>query len=593
MNSKSFFYPVVLVALWSAIFLSTITRPALFDDADSVHAEAVREMVRSGDWVTLRIDDGIRYLEKAPFMYWTAALSVSAFGFRDWAMRLPNALFSLFLILLVFRFGSRFRGEKGGFYSGIVIATCLGHYAFTRIFLPEVILSFFIAFCLYVYARITIGEAEPEYVGPIDLWCVAFYISAALAVLTKGLIGLIFPGAAIFIHILVTGNWKALRRLQLGYGIIIFLIVAAPWHIAAALANPDFLQFYFIREHFLRFLGMRWPKDSGTVPRMVFLGLHLVWLFPWSAFIWGLVRIFPKSARPPEKTEQVCLLLFIWIGVILAFFTMGSTQEYYTFPCLAAFALLLGKCLADLDSLESPQMWGLIGLGVMAAITLSTGAAMTALAWIGNHTGASSLSATLTTNPGRYDLAFGHIRDLTPATFSHLSTLVYQTAILLIVVPSASLFFALRKRWMVSFLLLAAMMIGLCHLYNAGMVAFEPVLGSKSLAKVVQYYYRPGDKIVINDCYEKGSTLNYYTGQQVYVLNCGFGVLWYGLCDKTAPKLWLTPDELVKEWKTGKRIFLFSETKPLDTLLSMHPDLNYRVLAEDGGKKILINWLGD
>ena len=590
MTSGKFLYPFALVALWSFIFVSTITRPVLLDDADSFHAEAVREMVQSGDWVTLRIDNGIRYLEKAPLMYWLAALSVSAFGLHDWAIRLPNAIFSLLLILLIFRFGTRFWGQKGGFFSGLVIATCLGHYAFTRIFLPDLILSFFTAFSLYAYARITIEEVEPVKIGPIDLWCAAIYVSAALALLTKGLIGVLFTGAIIFFHILVTGNWKAARRLRIGYGILIFLIVAAPWHIAAAIANQDFLWFYFVREHVLRFLGKRYPKDSGSVPCLLFWGLHLVWLFPWSAFIWGLVRNFPGSVRPREKTEQACLLLFIWAGVILIFFTFGATQEYYSFPALAAFALLLGKAMADLEAGQTSQKWGIAGLGVIAVIAVSTGAVMIALTWVGNHISERSLSATLTTNPERYYLAFGHIRDLTPATFRLLSPLVYKAAALLIVGPSAAFLLALRKRWLVSFLTLAAMMIGVSHLYNAGMVAFEPVLGSKSLAKVVQYYYRPGDEIVINDFYEKGSTLNYYTGLQVHVLNGGVGVLWYGLQDKTAPKLWLTEDALLKEWRSGKKIFMFSEKKPLDSFLSRHPDFDFRVLAEDGGKKILINW---
>jgi len=306
----------------------------------------------------------------------------------------------------------------------------------------------------------------------------------------------------------------------------------------------------------------------------------------------GTCPNFPKSVRPKEKTQQVCLLLFIWIGVILTFFLFSnSTQEYYTFPAFAAFALLFGKILADLDSRESSPKWGLISLGVMAALTLLAGASMIALTWWGNHSAQEyTLSGTLTTNPKRYFLAFGHVRDLTPATFSYLAPLVYKTAALLIVGPSAAFFLALRKRWMVAFLFLATMMIGLCHLYNAGLVAFEPVLGSKSLAKVVQYYYRPGDEIVINDFYEKGSTLNYYTGLQVHVIDGGFGVLWYGLHDKTAPRLCLTQEELLKEWKSGKRIFLFSEEKPMESLLSLHPDFNYRVLAEDGGKKILINW---
>ncbi|HIJ76273.1 MAG TPA: glycosyltransferase family 39 protein [Deltaproteobacteria bacterium] len=591
MSPRTLLYSTVLIVLWSAIFITTITRPALFDDNDSFHAEVVREMVQSGDWVTMRIDNGVRYLEKAPFMYWLAALSVSAFGLHDWAVRLPLALFSLLLILLVFSFGARFWDEKAGFYSGIVIATCLGFFAFTRIFLPDVILSFFIALCLYMYLRLTTEEGDAKKAGPVDLRCAAFYISAALAVLTKGLIGVIFPGAIIFVHIMVTGNWKVIRRLQIGYGIIIFLIVSAPWHVAAAFANSDFLWFYIIREHLLRYLGMRYPKDYDTVPRLLFLGLHLVWLFPWSAFIWGLVRYFPRSIRPQEKTERTCLFLFIWIGVILTFFLFSTTQEYYTLPTLAAFALLLGKAMADLDTRETFPKWGPIGLGVLAVLTLLTGAGMIALTWWGNHSQASStLAGTLRAQPEPYLLTFAHLHDLTAATFSHLAPLVYPTAGLLILGPSAAFFLALRKRWMVCFLVLTTMMVGLCHFYNAGMIAFEPVLSSKSLAKVVQYHYRPGDKIVINGFYEKGSTLNYYTGLQVYVMNAGYGVLWYGLQDKTAPKLYLTQDELINEWTSGKRIFLFSEQQPLKSFLSLHPDFNYRVLAESGGKKILVNW---
>jgi hypothetical protein len=230
----------------------------------------------------------------------------------------------------------------------------------------------------------------------------------------------------------------------------------------------------------------------------------------------------------------------------------------------------------------------------MSALMFLTGVGMIVLTWLGNHAArAYSLAETLTTNPKYYNLAFGHMHDLTPATFSLLATLVYKAAALLIVGPLAAFLFALRKRWMVSCLLLAAMMTGVCHVYHAGLVVFEPVIGSKSLAEVVQSRYRPGDEIVINDFYEKGSTLNYYTGLQVHLLNGGFGVLWYGLQDKSAPKLWLTEDELLNEWKSGKRIFLFTEREPLDSFIARHSDLNYRVLAEKGGKKILVNWRED
>ena len=606
MSSARRLYPVVLIALWLSVFITTISRPALFDDADSFHAEAVREMVLTGDWTTLRLDNGIRYLEKAPLMYWLAALSVSAFGLHDWAVRLPLALFSLFLILLVYRFGSRFFGERAGFYSGVVIATCLGHYAFTRIFLPDVLLTFFLTSCLYAYARITVEQVEPKKIGPVDLRCAALYVSAALGLLSKGLVAVVFPGAIILFHIILTGNWKVLKRLQIGYGVIIFLIVGAPWHVAAALANQDFLWFYFIREHFLRYLGLRYPKDYGTVPPLLFSGLLLVWLLPWSAFIWQLVHDFSRSvvhlwkkrtnnARPSElqsaskMPDEPSLLLFVWIVTVLLFFSFGTTQEYYSFPVLSAFALLLGKAMADLDSGQAPQKWGLIGLGVMSALTLLPGLAMIALARPESGT-TPSLYHTLTVNPKYYNLSFGHLHDLTAKTFSDLAPLVYRAAALLIAGPLAAFLFALKKRWKLSYAILTIMMIGLCHTYNAGMIAFEPVLSSRALAKVISAHYRPGDEIVINGCYEKGSSLNYYTHHQVCVLNGNFGVLWYGLQDKTAPKLWLTEGKLLNEWNSGKRIFLFSERGALKQFLARHPDFNYRVLSEKGGKDILVNW---
>ncbi len=238
-----------------------------------------------------------------------------------------------------------------------------------------------------MYLRIATEEGDAKKVGPLDLRCAALYISLALAVLTKGLIGVVFPVAIIFVHIVATGNRQVLKRLQIGYGVIIFLIVAAPWHIAAALANPDFLWFYFIREHLLRYLGMRYPKDYDTVPHLLFWGLHLVWLFPWSAFIWGLVKYFPKSVRPQEKTAQVCLFLFLWIGVVLTFLAFSTTQEYYTLPTLAAFALLLGRAMAELEARETSTKWGVAGLGIMAVLSVLAGSSHDSARMVGKQLG--------------------------------------------------------------------------------------------------------------------------------------------------------------------------------------------------------------
>lgn len=584
---------VVLLFVWVLIYLGNISTPAFFDDADSVHAEAVREMVESGDWVTLKINNGIRYLEKAPLMYWLSALTVKMFGLSQWAIRLPVALFALFLTLLVFSFGNRFLGEKAGFYSALVFVACLGPYAFTRMYLPDVILSFFLALCFYLYLQILYEPDSGRRIGPLDVRCILFYVSAALAVLTKGLVGIVFAGAVICAHILLTGQWKVIRRLQILPGILVFLAVAAPWHLAAGFSNKGFFWFYFVNEHFLRYLGLRHPKDYDTVPRLLFWALHLVWVFPWTGFAWGISRIFPRSLKPESKADQTNLFLVCWILVILVFFSFSTTQEYYTFPTLAAFALLLGQVVARMDSPEGAldQRRAAIGSGVIAGIGCLAGAGLFALAWLGSHSvDAADLSGTLTFNPDQYALAYGHLHDLTPETFAYLSDLVYKTALLFFLGPLLAFAAGLWRRWNLSAMILALTMVGLAHSYNAGMVAFEPVLSSKGLAKVIEYHYKPGDRVVINGIYEKGSTINFYTGIQVSLLNGHHGNLWYGSFFPDAPDIFLDDASFVRMWNSRPRIFLFSEEAPLKRFLSENPGFRYTELAAEGGKKVLINW---
>src|SRR5438309_5789736 len=123
---------LAIVILWAIIYLASCAYPPpLLDDADTVHAEAAREMAESGDWVTLHTN-GIRYLEKAPLMYWAVALSYKVFGISDWSTRLPLMLGVLALLLATYKLGKHVYGESGGFYSALVLGTCVGPYLFTR-----------------------------------------------------------------------------------------------------------------------------------------------------------------------------------------------------------------------------------------------------------------------------------------------------------------------------------------------------------------------------------------------------------------------------------------------------------------------------
>ena len=419
------------------------------------------------------------------------------------------------------------------------------------------------------------------------------YVSAALAVLTKGLIGMIFVGLVVFVHLLLSGRWQVLRKLQIIPGVVVFLLVAAPWHLAAGFSNKGFFWFYFVNEHFLRYLGLRYPNDWAAMPVWLFWILLLAWLFPWTAFGWGLVRTFPRSLRPPSQPAQVNLFLYAWALLILIFFSFSTTQEYYTFPALPALALLLGQVLARLESPQgaADQRKGVVGVAVFATVCLIVAGGLIGLAWLGKASAeAKDLSETIVANPDKYLITFGRMQEFTAATFGPLATIIYQTAAFLIIGPLAALWTSFRKRWNLTAFFLALMMVGVFYSYRAAMLSFEPIITSKDLARVIAYHYQPNDRIVVNGIYEKGSSINFYTGLQLSVLNGYFGNLWYGSYFPDVPPVFYNDATFLDLWTSEERVFFFSDISDLKPFLEKYPDFRYHILAESGGKKILVNW---
>src|SRR6266496_1464360 len=249
--------------LWIAIYFASIFSPALLDDVDTIHAEAAREIVLRHDWVTL-YTNGIRYLEKAPFMYWATAASYKIFGMSEWSTRLPLMLGVLALLFATYVLGKMAYGERGGLYSAVVLSTCLGPYIFTRFQIPDITVGLWMALSAIFFLR-SLQQEQPS--GWV---CWGFAATCALNVLTKSLIGLVFPLGAIFLYLLVTGNLRHILKLRLLSSTMVFLAVAAPWHVLAARANPaqgnvkGFLWFYFVNEQFLRYVGKRVPPGYDT-----------------------------------------------------------------------------------------------------------------------------------------------------------------------------------------------------------------------------------------------------------------------------------------------------------------------------------------
>ncbi len=590
----------VLLCLWALIYFSSIFTPALLDDADTVHAEAAREMLLRHDWVTLYAN-GIRYLEKAPLMYWGVAGSFRLFGVHDWSARLPLIIGVLGLLLAAYWLGRRLYGETGGFYSALVLATAVGPYLYTRFLIPDILVGLWLTLGLGFFLQ-TLEEEHPS-----RLACWGLAATIALDVLTKGLIGLVFPAGIIGLYLLLTGNLRHILRMRLFSSIAVLLAVAAPWHILAALRNPDqgatrgFLWFYFVNEHFLRYLNKRVPRDYDTVPLLLFWILTVVWLFPWAAFLpeglkqvpvrWRKLRSLGLRAdRSPLLMQQRANLLFlIWGLLIVVFFSFSTRQEYYTIPALPAFALLIGGWLsreAEDTAADGARKPGRISSVVLFAIGIAAFAVgVFFLLWSKPAT-SSDLADLLKRNPSDYALSLGHFLDLTPQALGAFRAPLLATSLSLLLGTGFNWYLRRRGSQGRGNLALAGMMVVLLLAVHSAFVTFSPILSSKKLALAIQRQYRPGDKVVVRGLYENASTLNFYTGIHLLTMHQPTGNMWYGSKFPDAPPVWITPQEFANLWSSPARVFLWTDRED-------PPELAGRIaheLAHSGGKFVYANF---
>ncbi|HXO88341.1 MAG TPA: glycosyltransferase family 39 protein, partial [Candidatus Acidoferrales bacterium] len=473
MNKTSHLYLVVLLCA-AAIYLSCIVSPpSLVDDVDSVQAQVARHMVESGDWVTAHIN-GLVYLDKAPFNYWLIAISYEIFGVHDWVARIPVALAAMALAMLTAAFGVWAFGVRAGFYAGLCMSTCVGLWLFTRVLLPDALLTCMIALALWSLLRV-LDEEEPR----PRFWSIVMAACLGLGLLVKSVIGLAFPVATAVIYLLVTRQFFSRRtwqRLHVFTGALIALVIAAPWHILATLHNPPyfawtlhsgpgqyhgFLWDYFVNEQLLRFLNRRYPRDYNTVPRLWFWLLHLVWLFPWSVYFPAIAKL---SFKPDDRAGRTRLLALCWVGFVLAFFTFSTTQEYYSMPCYPALALLLGSSMA------AGGDWIRRGTRTLAAIIAICALAIVAiLIHLRGVPTPGDISQALSHHPGAYTLSLGHMQDLTIDSLAYLR-LPLVVAGIAFLIGALGTFRAPAER---AFLAAALMMILFFHAARLAMVTFD------------------------------------------------------------------------------------------------------------------------
>jgi 4-amino-4-deoxy-L-arabinose transferase-like glycosyltransferase len=576
----------LVILLFLLVWAGSAFSPGLQDDADSTHAEAAREMYVTGNYVTLHVN-GIRYLEKAPLPYWLVAGSYHVFGVNEFSTHLPTLLAIFGLMMLAMLWAKRAFGERAGIYAGLFVCTTAGFFLFTRILIPEAILSFFIALSLYWFLT---GLEQSQ-----ESWrFYGAYACMAAAVLTKGLFALVAVVGPIVFYLALTGQWRRWREFRILTGLLLFFALAAPWHILAGLRNPRFFWFYFVNEHFLRFLGKRYPVDYNKLPASLYWLLHLVWLFPWSLYLplairrgWKLFRRRKEiSFGFAERTELLC---WLWASVILVFFSLSTNQEYYTFPAYFPFVLLLANAIAS-DEHERPSKWLIASAAVLANLSLIAAAVLAAGLWNSRKLPYVSDIGSVLAQPNLSNdtLSMGHMLDLTGPSFAALRLPAILAMIVLALGPAAATFLRIRRKQFAATVATAITMAVFLIAAHIALERFDPFLGSRDLARAITRVVKPQDEVMIYGDQAFGSSLLFYLQRRIDLVNGRTTSMWFGSTYPDAPHIYLTDGDLLTHWNSGQRVFLFVPEYAAKTVDGLLGDRKFAI-AEGSGKVIYSN----
>jgi 4-amino-4-deoxy-L-arabinose transferase-like glycosyltransferase len=554
---------LLLAAIFAAVQFASLFSPPLLDDVDAAHAEAAQHMVDSGDFITSKID-GIRYIEKPPFPYWVVAGSYKIFGENTFATHLPNSLAMLGLTWLAWLWARRAWGPRAGLYAGLAVLTSVGPFLFTRFIIPEAELSFFLLIALY--ALITGLEDD----RPRRFYWI--YACVALATLTKGLIAPVFFLGTAIPYLLLTGQWRRWRVLKPISGTLLFLLIAAPWHILCGIYNPDqghpignhptmgnvhgFFYFYFINEHVLRFFGERYPHDYNKMPGSLYWLAHLVWLFPWSIFLpaalvaaWKTRRhwlqhlhrdagqtvdFYIDNAVRDDVASYVARLKFrvrtIWLLSLfsawtLLFFSISTNQEYYTFPVWPPLLILIAGVVAGIEENRPPNgapdgsnsllstAWLTGAQAAFAVIGVLSAIALGWGLWVSRHLPYVSDIGTLLAHRGvgDYTLSMSHLFDLTGPSFAALRLPASLAAIALLIGPAAGWLLRLKKKHLAATISVALTFTVFLIAAHIAFARFEPMLSSKKMADTIIAKGSPTDTFIIYGDESAGSSIIFYT----------------------------------------------------------------------------------
>ena len=568
---------------------------SLLDPDEGMYGSIAREMAEKGDWITPHFD-GVRYLEKPPLYFWLTALTISLLGPSEWAVRLWSALPALGTALLIWGLGRLLYGGPSGLLSAIILLTSVGVFRYTRVAATDSLLVFSLTLSLYGFVRTLLangkwqmanGEKDRRGLFAIRYSLFAapgpflFWLGMALGVLSKGLIGALFPLLIAGLFLLANGEWRMAngrtvnRKWQIAnggggrglfaicyslfanpVGLVLFLGLTVPWHLLVAWKNPGFLQFYFVDNQFLRFLSDRaFIEDDVSVGSFAFLWLTFVWFFPWSLFLWGTWRHGLLNAglgATPE--DRLHLVVGLWAFTVIGFFFISPSRlEHYILPALPPLSLVVGASWYEsfgAVKLPAGLKWPLVASAVGCA---TVGVALILLA---PHLTSEAVFTWLAEINVYYRILKEQGASFPYETAAPFVPLVKGLGIaLLLGLPLSLLCFFLGKP-RAGFVAVMGVASVISVLIVKLLFIIEPHHSAKPVALALNTLARPEEAIIHEGSLEYSGSLPFYTGRQIYVLNGKRGDLDFGSGYPEGQGVFLDDGGFARRWQNEKRVFL-------------------------------------
>lgn len=525
----------VLVA--TAVYLPCAAGRAVLDVDEGLYVRAAQEMMIRGDWITPTVN-GVRFLDKPPLLYWLLIGLYKLLGTGEFAAHVPPALAAVLTTWLVGRLARRSGDASAGLIAALSFALCCGTYLFTRETLHDGGMIFFQVLAVDALAGWLL---EPD---TATSSAAIFGVALAGGLLSKGLIGVLFPlGAALIAVVRLRPPVNTIRRVWIS--IVACAALAAPWHLLATSRNPGFLAHYFLNEQLLRFLNRREPADFDSIPVPIFLALVLVWMFPWTAFVAAAAPVF----REQSPRGAIVRIASAWAALVLIFFSVSARLEHYAFSALPPLCVLAGVGLSPDATDPRRSRWVshgfrlLAGIGVLLGLTaVATTIWLASRSWRLPFAGAGSTLQAAGTD-------FGPLSSLPPALMmSLLGPAIAVVGAFAVGFPVAAVLDA-RGRRLPAVAAVATTMVVFAAAAHLSLRVCEDVVSSKRFGVAVAARRGPGPThVIVEGDYETANSMSFYQPWPIAIVDGQAPTLAAGLAASDAPHMVLTRAELEDLW---------------------------------------------